>query len=55
MILKLIDTTGEKIYYSQDIIAQIRAVNNVLMETYPECAEFCIKIEEIINECNRIL
>lgn len=53
MILKLTDTTGERIYYSADVIQRIREINHELMETYPECAEFCLKIEELINEVDR--
>ena len=50
MILKLTDTTGERVFYSEDIIQRISEINHELMETYPECAEFCLKIDEVINE-----
>lgn len=49
MILKLTDTTGEQIYYSEDVINRIRELNQELMETYPECIEYCIKIEEVLS------
>ena len=50
MILKLIDTTGERVYYSEDVIEKIREINHELIDVYPETAEYCKKIEEIINE-----
>ena len=50
MILKLTDTAGERVFYSEDIIQRISEINQKLMETYPECAEFSKKIEEVIND-----
>ena len=51
MKIKLTNQEGKEVlFYSYDIIERIRELNNALLETYPECSEFCIKIEEVINE-----
>lgn len=50
MILKIIDNGIERVFYSEDVIQRIWEINQKLMETYPECSEFCLKIEEAINE-----
>ena len=50
MKIKLTNQEGKEVlFYSYDIIERIRELNNELFKTYPECASFCIKIEEIIN------
>lgn len=54
MKIKLIEPTGERVFYSEDIIQRISEINHELIETYPECISFCIKIEEVINDNNSI-
>ena len=50
MILTLKNGNKQTVFYSADIIQRISEINHELMETYPECSEFCLKIEEVINE-----
>ena len=53
MKIKLIEPTRERVFYSENVIQKISEINHELMVTYPECAEFCLRIEEVINEVDR--
>ena len=50
MILKIIDNGIERVFYSADVIERISDIIHELEEVYPECGEYCKKIEETINE-----
>ena len=50
MILTLTKDNEQTVYYSADVIEKIREINHELIDVYPETAEYCKKIEEIINE-----
>ena len=50
MILTLTKDNEQTVFYSEDVIQRISEINHELMITYPECSEFCLKIEGVINE-----
>lgn len=50
MILTLTKDNEQEVYYSSDVIQKISEINHELMQTYPECGEYCKRIEETINE-----
>lgn len=55
MKIKLTNQEGKEVlFYSYDVIEQIRELNNELLNTYPECASFCIAIENVIAQYGEV-
>ena len=55
MKIKLTNQEGKEIlFYSYDIIERIRELNNALLETYPECASFCVAIDNVIAQYGEV-
>lgn len=50
MRIAIIENGEQRVFYSEDVIERIRELNQELMETYPECTEYCLKMEKTINE-----
>ena len=50
MILTLTKDNEQTVFYSADVIQKIKEINHELEEVYPECGEYCKRIEEVISE-----